>query len=1014
MKCPRCQTDNAPDSKFCRACATPIPAPAPSDAFHTETLETPREELTTGSTFAGRYQIIEELGSGGMGKVYKAYDTEVKEKVAIKLIRPEVAADPRTIERFRNELKLARRIRHPRVCQMFDLSQERGTYYIAMEYVSGEDLKSFLRRSKELAVGTALAIARQVCEGLAEAHKTGVVHRDLKPSNIMIDREGNARIMDFGIARSLETKKITGAGVMIGTPEYMSPEQVEGKETDRRSDIYSLGVILFEMTTGRLPFEGDTALSIAVKHKTEAPPDPRKLAPKISDELGRLILRCLEKDREKRFQNAEEVLSEIGRIEQEVPASERALPLPKRRPLTSREVTVTFGLKKIVFSAVAVIVLAAAALFLWKPWSGRKAPLPAANSTTIAVLNFENTSRDEALDDWKTGIPLLLTTDLSQSKYLSVLSYDQVYEILKNLDLQDAGGYSSDDLGRVARVGRAAYTATGGIMQAGKRIIVVLSVKVHATGEVRSAKFECAGEAEIPSLVDGMTTRIKEILGLTRSQISGDFDAPAVDITTSSMEALKLYNEARRLHVALEHEKSVALMLMAVEKDPGFALAYRSLAASLSMLGREEEARRYLKLALDNSGKASAKERFWIQNDYYRQSEKTYDQALEACRNWLALYPDDTHAMLLTGLQYMDREDFDLAVKFLDASIQKGGVNPYAFYWLALANNISGAYEKGRQTAELGFSVHPDSPLIELCLFDSYVSQGKTGDALAWLEKWSVKNPGLGADVRMGDLLILQGKHADAAAVFAKYDPSSYQNIRWRLPFLKLSEGKIGQALELARGAEDHRTLIYLNHRAGNFEEALAESQEALRNALEEGSFRNQAWALQVRGQVELAMGSADAARRTAGELETCVKGAPIQKLARHHYFLLGMIEREAGRYSVAVDYLKKAIALLPGESWELGYYWQSLFFDGLAGIYFKAGDLARAEETYRKIQSLALARLQYGDIYAGSFYWLGKIAEKEGKKAEAAESYRKFLDLWKDADPGLSEVVDAKKRLGD
>ena len=166
MKCPKCQTDNPSDSKFCRACATPIPAAPPADAFHTETLETPREELTTGSTFAGRYQIIEELGSGGMGKVYKAYDTEVKEKVAIKLLRPEIAADPRTIERFRNELKLARRIRHPRVCQMFDLNQERGTYYIAMEYVSGEDLKSFLRRSKELAVGTAIAIARQVLPGI--------------------------------------------------------------------------------------------------------------------------------------------------------------------------------------------------------------------------------------------------------------------------------------------------------------------------------------------------------------------------------------------------------------------------------------------------------------------------------------------------------------------------------------------------------------------------------------------------------------------------------------------------------------------------------------------------------------------------------------------------------------------------------------------------------------------------------------------------------------------------------
>lgn len=237
-KCPHCQTDNTSDSRFCKNCAAPLLPPEEISASPTRTLETPVRDLTRGTTFAGRYEFIEELGRGGMGKVYKVFDKKINDEVAIKILKPEISDDEKIIERFSNELKLARKIVHKNVGRMYDINDEDGTHFITMEYVPGEDLKSFIKRVGHLPAGKSISIAKQVCEGLVEAHRLGVVHRDLKPSNIMIDREGNARIMDFGIARSLKTKGLTSTGVMVGTPEYMSPEQVEGKEIDRRSDIY--------------------------------------------------------------------------------------------------------------------------------------------------------------------------------------------------------------------------------------------------------------------------------------------------------------------------------------------------------------------------------------------------------------------------------------------------------------------------------------------------------------------------------------------------------------------------------------------------------------------------------------------------------------------------------------------------------------------------------------------------------------------------------------------------------
>jgi serine/threonine protein kinase len=361
IACPKCETNNPEDSKFCKECATPLHRIG--EAVHTKTIdiETPAEKLATGSTFAGRYQIIEELGRGGMGKVYKVYDKEIKEKVALKLIKPEIASDEKTIERFRNEIRLARRIVHKNVGRMYDLSKEKSAYYITMEFVSGEDLKGLTRRVS-LDIGTIISIFKQVCEGLSEAHKSGVIHRDLKPSNIMIDREGSVRIMDFGIARSLQAKGITGTGIMIGTPEYMSPEQVEGKEIDQRTDIYSLGVILYEIVTGQLPFDGETPFSIAMKHKSEAFTPPQLLNPGIPDGLNDLILKCLEKDKKKRYQTAEQVAEAIGEIEKKIPLPKKII--PTKKPLTSKEITVKLNVKKALIPVFIFLVFIAIAVYL--------------------------------------------------------------------------------------------------------------------------------------------------------------------------------------------------------------------------------------------------------------------------------------------------------------------------------------------------------------------------------------------------------------------------------------------------------------------------------------------------------------------------------------------------------------------------------------------------------------------------------------------------------------------------
>ncbi len=1027
IKCPKCNADNPGTATFCADCGTQLPSF--EDIEVTETMETPKEELTTGSSFAGRYQIIEELGKGGMGRVYKVLDKEVNAKVALKLIKPEIAADKKTIERFRNELKVARDIAHKNVCRMYHLGKEEGAYYITMEYVSGEDLKSFIRRSGIISVGKAISIANQICEGLSEAHRLGVVHRDLKPQNIMIDKEGNARIMDFGIARSLRAKGITGSGVMIGTPEYMSPEQVEGKEADQRADIYSLGVILYEMVTGKVPFEGDTPFSIGVKQKSEIPCPPIEINEQIPEDLNRVILKCMEKDKEKRYQSVGELHSEFMNLEKGVPTTERII--PARKPLTSREITVQFSLKKLFIPAIIGVLIVIAAIVIWQLLSQKETISVPTDKPILAVMYFENHTGDENLDHWKKMIPGLVIADLTQSKYIEVLSGEKLYKILSDLNQVDAKSYSSDILRQVATRGRVNHILVGNYAKAGELIRINATLQDARTEKiVGSEGVEGKGEESIFPMIDELTRRIKTNLKLSDEEIASDIDREVGKITSSSTEAYRYYIEGRDYFNRGEGRKSIQSMEKAIAIDPEFAMACRSIAMTYSNYGYESAMKKYIHKAFELTDRLSDRERYLIQGEFHRMSERTYDKAFEAYDKLLEIYPTDPIGTVNLGILYYELEEWDKAIERFKVTIQNKDETFFSYFNIAGAYAAKGLYDKAQEVLEYYLDNFPDDPIIRWALAHNYICQGKYDLAFDELERAISFFQHWYFIFTKGDLYLYTGDLLKAEKEYQKLlevtEPSAQNMGIERLAALYILQGRFNRAKDQFKQAIEHAdnigekawkstahlllAAIYLN--TGNPENALNELEIVWKIATAEELQIDQRMALLGKTRAYLDMKLLDDAQRVGDELEDSIRKGINQKLMRYFYLLKGKIELERENYLSAIEQFKKAISLLPSQYDAIYGENHAEFFDSLALAYYKAGDSEAAREEYEKITKLTSGRLWDGDIYAKSFYMLGKIHEQQGDTAQAIEHYEKFLSLWKDADPGIAEVEDARKRL--